>query len=142
MVWSLFFRFSYGRLPHNILTLTSRILTEDPTVRLAVFSTTACLNISSTFPLLPSSTYSFRTRSLMPLLHFPCAQRLFSNVRSLRVPRTTSSLVRLFQWVSATHGRSMITRLVLQCLRNSPLSSLLDKLSSQFLLFPDSPQSF
>jgi hypothetical protein len=101
---------------------TLRLATSIPRVCLTVLLNTLLLSIRScclrsrfTMPLLHSgpfrhllslsrSSCCFRPRSLMPLLSFSCVRRLFSNVRPLRAPRTTQSLVRFIRRLFLTVG--------------------------------------
>jgi hypothetical protein len=87
-----------GRLLlHNVLTLGFPNSHEDAAIRFAISRPTDCLRASLTFPLLRSRSCCFRPRSLMPLLHFCCARRLFPNVSPYGVPCTTSSLIHPFR---------------------------------------------
>jgi hypothetical protein len=63
-----------------------RILTEDSTALFAIPSIRISLNVSLTFPLLPSRCCCLRSRFLMSLLRFGCAQHLPCLIPDNRAP--------------------------------------------------------
>jgi hypothetical protein len=91
-VCSLFLRFGGCRPLHNIQTFIFRSLMEVPTVCFRISSSTFGPKVLLNALLLPSSSRSCKSRSLISLLHSWLVRCLLSSVRPLRAPLATLSL--------------------------------------------------
>jgi hypothetical protein len=105
-MFSLLFRLGVGRLLHKVLSLAFRCLRT----RAFVLRSQGLVDI-----FLPSRSCCFRPLSLIPFLHLDSAQRLFSTVGPIGVPRTTMFLVLFCELRYLTAGSWSRVSVVLSC---------------------------